>query len=160
MMANSPSHICPNRRPHREAPGPNIVGHGRSAATFVAACSHVWTRLIEACEEADETVYFSFVGDCRARIDPPLADTYLGNCISGVLCEASRAELTGLDGLVMASNIIHQGIRTLEGRQWSGRGKWPANTLSCSVRGSSRLPGLPIYYRSTILILDGVRRIK
>lgn len=73
-------------------------------------------RLIEACEEADETVYFSFVGDCRARIDPPLSDAYFGNCISGVLCEARRAELTGLDGLVTASNIIHQGIQALEGR--------------------------------------------
>lgn len=90
---------------------------GVRPSSFVAACSHVWVCLTKARGDHYRTVYMSFAGDCRRRLDPPMPAAYFGNCIGGVYCEASGAELVEeTKGIVAASKAIQSGIKGLESR--------------------------------------------
>ncbi|ONK60746.1 uncharacterized protein A4U43_C08F22120 [Asparagus officinalis] len=48
--------------------------------------------------------------DCRARLNPPVSDDYLGNCVLAVMAKCMAGELTGEQGLVKACTSIRKSI--------------------------------------------------
>lgn len=119
---------------------------GDRPSTFVAACSHVWVCLTKARGDHYRTVYMSFAGDCRRRLDPPMPAAYFGNCIGGVYCEASGAELVeDMKGIIAASKALRSGIEGLQSRPVVGLREMVhkfvklVNERVLSIAGSPRL---------------------
>ncbi|KAG9450865.1 hypothetical protein H6P81_010830 [Aristolochia fimbriata] len=137
--------------PHRE------VGLPLPAmSTFTITCAYLWvcqTKSREGMTKNHNTVYFGFPADCRPRFVPPIPATYFGNCVTmAAVVEASRAELTGENGLAAASEAIQRAIRRLE------KGELLSEALSTrrrwrEVKNNSE-PGAPP------LCIDGSPRLR
>lgn len=92
----------------------NSVVHKKSSttahlSTFAIVCAHVWASLARSeGEEArdDDQEYFHFVADCRRRLNPPLPDNYIGNCLALLLAELTHGKLKGDQGIVLAAEAI------------------------------------------------------
>ncbi|KAL5982049.1 hypothetical protein ACLOJK_016118 [Asimina triloba] len=96
-----------------------VVGDSRFSS-FVVTCSYVWACLTKASArsgavDGGKTVYFAMAVDLRARLRPPLAPAYFGNCIGACFTQAAESELIGEDGLVVAAESIRGAIGGLEG---------------------------------------------
>ncbi|CAN0901776.1 Coumaroyl-CoA:anthocyanidin 3-O-glucoside-6''-O-coumaroyltransferase 1 [Linum grandiflorum] len=91
------------------------------ASAFVVTSAFVWTSLIKYLEEEDDGEgieiidSYMFVADCRGRLDPPLPETYFGNCLSGVRASVKRGDLVGEDGFVIAAREITAKIKEERG---------------------------------------------
>ncbi|XP_068639037.1 anthocyanin 5-aromatic acyltransferase-like [Aristolochia californica] len=118
---------------------------GPRLSTFTVTCAYVWACLAKSrAMPQDRPTYFSFAVDCRPRLDPPVPESYFGNCIGSTLIEASQAELTGENGLVAASKTIRRAIRQLDKgvleetdysfRKWEEVGKVRALSIAGSPR--------------------------
>ncbi|KAG9451152.1 hypothetical protein H6P81_011117 [Aristolochia fimbriata] len=87
-------------------------------STFTNTCAYLWvcqTKSRDDMTKNNNTVYFGFPADCRPRFVPPIPASYFGNCVTmAAVVEASRAELTGENGLAAASEAIQRAIRRLE----------------------------------------------
>jgi len=86
--------------------------------SFTITCAYIWTCLIKskfAIEEEtiDEDVMeiFGCVADCRPRLNPPLPQSYFGNCLVMIASEASRVDLVGKEGFIIAVEIIGEAIK-------------------------------------------------
>ncbi|OEL34724.1 Malonyl-coenzyme:anthocyanin 5-O-glucoside-6'''-O-malonyltransferase, partial [Dichanthelium oligosanthes] len=65
----------------------------KPVSTFVAVAALGWTAFVRAKGlAAGADTYLVFVADLRARLDPPVADGYLGNCIKGCLATADAGD--------------------------------------------------------------------
>ncbi|KAH6775307.1 hypothetical protein C2S52_012868, partial [Perilla frutescens var. hirtella] len=95
----------------------------------------------------EEPVHFSFAADCRERLNPPLPESYFGNCLVFVIAECRRGLLKKKDGFLIAAEIIGKEIRRV---MHSDKGvletaDWPMDFgksgIKCvvSVAGSPRL---------------------
>ncbi|XP_057766246.1 phenolic glucoside malonyltransferase 1-like [Salvia miltiorrhiza] len=88
-----------------------------SASTFVVVCAHLWSCLAESAaaagEEVDdnETEYLTSAVDCRARLNPPLPDTYFGNCLVFLRARSSHGRLKGDGGFAAAVEAIAAAVR-------------------------------------------------
>lgn len=115
-------------------------------STFALTCGYVWVCLSRAREETeDKTAHFSFSVDCRNWLDPPIPDTYFGNCIAVAFVEAKGSDFGKEDGFVTATMAIK---RAVEGLSTDGALKGAencipriialANVRMVSVAGSPR----------------------
>ncbi|KAJ4979395.1 hypothetical protein NE237_010175 [Protea cynaroides] len=114
-------------------------------STYVVSCAFAWVCLLKAEEAAIEhkpgnnkihtkTSFWVNV-DCRARMkmDPPIPGTYFGNCVKHFF-----------DGIIVASQLIGEGIRRLDKGVLSGLEDAISNLLGmesvkiCAVAGSPR----------------------
>lgn len=92
-------------------------GMRNKVSTFVLVCAYLWSCFaksvgLEGEEVADdEPVYLAFPGDCRAHLDPPLPDTYFGNCVAFMIGESTHGRLRGKEGIVEAALAIRKAIR-------------------------------------------------
>lgn len=85
--------------------------------SFTITCA--WTCLIKsksAIEEGmiDENVMeiFGCVAHCRSRLNPPLPQTYFGNCLVTIIAKAiSRGDLVGKEGFNIAVEVIGEAIK-------------------------------------------------
>ncbi|PIA55017.1 hypothetical protein AQUCO_00800031v1 [Aquilegia coerulea] len=79
-------------------------------STFVLTCAYVWVCLIKArwvvSGSEDPIEYFLFPMDCRARLEPPLPNTYFGNCLKSGLIMIKRSDLTGEAAMAIAAELI------------------------------------------------------
>ncbi|KAI3464101.1 hypothetical protein Pfo_020764 [Paulownia fortunei] len=88
-------------------------------SSFMVVCAHVWTCLAKsgaaAGEEVadDEPEYLTCPADCRARLNPPLPDTYFGNCLALVLAESTHGKLKGNEGFVAAAQATGEAIQKI-----------------------------------------------
>ncbi|KAL3627657.1 hypothetical protein CASFOL_029020 [Castilleja foliolosa] len=87
-------------------------------SSFTIASSLVWTCYVKSeslCQEGitdDESEYFAFVADARSRSNPPLPQTYFGNCLaSGFIVESTHGQLKGDEGFLVAVELIGELIR-------------------------------------------------
>ena len=66
----------------------------KPVSTFVALAALGWTSFVRSKGlVAGDDTYLVFLADLRARLDPPVGDGYLGNCIKGVLATADAGDL-------------------------------------------------------------------
>ncbi|GFQ01822.1 malonyl-coenzyme:anthocyanin 5-o-glucoside-6'''-o-malonyltransferase [Phtheirospermum japonicum] len=87
-------------------------------SSFTIATSLAWTCYVKsesACRESisdDEPEYFAFLADARSRFNPPLPQTYFGNCLaSGFIVESTHGILKGNEGFLIAVELIGELIR-------------------------------------------------
>ncbi|KAA8533203.1 hypothetical protein F0562_033264 [Nyssa sinensis] len=85
------------------------------ASTFTVICAYVWVCILKsraAMEIAgeDELEYFGFTADCRTRLDPPVPETYFGNCLTICFAIAKKSQLVGDEGFLTATALIGEAI--------------------------------------------------
>lgn len=84
----------------------------KNVSSFIIICAYVWTCLANSDEVADdEPQYLACPSDCRARLDPPLPDTYFGNCVAYMLAESTHGKLRGKEGIIEAALAIGKAIQ-------------------------------------------------
>ncbi|KAH6809074.1 hypothetical protein C2S51_026857 [Perilla frutescens var. frutescens] len=78
-------------------------------SSFVVVCAHVWSCLAKSAGEEvadDEPEYLTSPVDCRARLHPPLPETYFGNCLVFLRADSTHGRLKGNEGFVAAVEAI------------------------------------------------------
>jgi len=99
----------------------------KPVSTFVALAALGWTSFVRAKGlVAGDDTYLMFLADLRARLDPPVGDGYLGNCIKGVLAKADAGDLLldGERGLLSASRAIQAAVAEMEAAPLAGTERW------------------------------------
>ncbi|KAG8388573.1 hypothetical protein BUALT_Bualt02G0139400 [Buddleja alternifolia] len=82
-------------------------------SSFAAVCAYIWTCFARSAGEVlgdDEAEYFSCPVDCRRRLNPPLPDTYFGNCLAVAIAESTHGILKGTEGFLAAVEAIVKAI--------------------------------------------------
>ncbi|CAN1750903.1 Coumaroyl-CoA:anthocyanidin 3-O-glucoside-6''-O-coumaroyltransferase 2 [Linum perenne] len=87
-------------------------------SAFVVTSAFVWTSLMKCIKSEDDdnngfeiVDSYMFVANCRGRLDPPLPETYFGNCVTGVRASVKRSDLVGELGFVIAAMKITEKIK-------------------------------------------------
>ncbi|KAM3343530.1 phenolic glucoside malonyltransferase 1-like [Capsicum galapagoense] len=120
--------------------------------SFTITCAYLWTCLIKSEDAIKEdimddnlTEFFGCEGDCRTRFNPPLPQSYFGNCIVGYFARTRHADLAGKEGFTTAVEIIRESIRKrMKDEEWIMNGSWfkELNTIDenrmLSVAGSPK----------------------
>ncbi|KAK3122835.1 hypothetical protein QOZ80_8AG0619050 [Eleusine coracana subsp. coracana] len=107
-----------------EAPGDNKPTT-KPVSTFVALSALGWAAFVRAkgLVSGDDT-YLIFLADLRARLDPPVGDGYLGNCIKGCLAMADAGDLLGERGLLAAAQAVQASVKEMEAAPLAGTERW------------------------------------
>ncbi|OIT39989.1 PREDICTED: malonyl-coenzyme:anthocyanin 5-O-glucoside-6'''-O-malonyltransferase-like [Nicotiana attenuata] len=99
--------------------------------SFTVTCAYIWTCLIKSeaatGEEIDENgvEFFGCAADCRARVNPPIPQTYFGNCIVGYVARTRHADLAGKEGFTIAVELIGETIqKRMKDEEWILNGSW------------------------------------
>lgn len=62
--------------------------------------------------EPDRPVRFRHVADFRNRLDPPVPETYLGNCVVSIVLDEYKAKMfLGEDGFVNGVKILSDSVK-------------------------------------------------
>ncbi|CAH2044918.1 unnamed protein product [Thlaspi arvense] len=90
----------------------------RDLSTFVVLNAYVWSCLVKARGGNEERpVLFMYAADFRNRLDPPVPERYLGNCVFLITCTGYKANtLLGRDGFVNVVEIISDSVKGLSSR--------------------------------------------
>jgi hypothetical protein len=107
--------------------GSNNSRNKKPVSTFVALAALGWTSFVRSKGlVAGDDTYLMFLADLRARLDPPVGDGYLGNCIKGVLATADAGDLLldGGRGLLAASGAIQAAVAEMEAAPLAGTERW------------------------------------
>ncbi|CAN4087202.1 unnamed protein product [Withania somnifera] len=78
-------------------------------------------------EETSNNVaeFFGCAADCRARLNPPIPQSYFGNCIVGYLASARHVDLAGKEGFTTGAKIIGETIqKRMKDEEWILNGSW------------------------------------
>ncbi|KAM3287266.1 phenolic glucoside malonyltransferase 1-like [Capsicum chacoense] len=99
--------------------------------SFTITCAYVWTCYVKSkatvWEEKDKNVleFFICAVDYRARLNPPLPQSYFGNCIIGYNSETTHINLIGEEGFTIAAELIGKTIqKRLKDEDWLHSGNW------------------------------------
>ncbi|KAL1829388.1 hypothetical protein DCAR_0208724 [Daucus carota subsp. sativus] len=123
-------------------------------SSFTVTCAYLWTCFAKSRynvekekHRLDEPQNFGFVMDCRARLDPPLPNSYFGNCLVPCIAAQTGRVMAGDEGLEAAAEVLGNAIavKLKEGplhdsekwmEQFAGlmRGEW-----SIGIAGSPKL---------------------
>ncbi|GAY62547.1 hypothetical protein CUMW_218660 [Citrus unshiu] len=88
---------------------------------FVLTCAHAYVCQIKAKGvEANTTVKFAVVGDCRGRLDPPIPINYFGNCVGSVIGEAKASDMIRDNGVAVVAEKLSEMIKVLKGNGVQG----------------------------------------
>ncbi|KAM7490521.1 hypothetical protein LguiA_033442 [Lonicera macranthoides] len=85
-------------------------------SSFVVTCGYVWSCLAKSRaaygEETheDEEEHFVFVANARARFDPPLPETYFGNCLAMCFSSSKSIQLLGEEGFLTSAKVIGEAV--------------------------------------------------
>jgi hypothetical protein len=102
---------------------------------YVLTCAFLWVCLVRAkiqrggsenhCySRGEDPIYLGFIAGGMTRIDFPVPTTYFGNCVGFGRSTATRNELMGEDGIIVAANVIGNTIRRLDKEIFGGVEKW------------------------------------
>ncbi|CAH8390540.1 unnamed protein product [Eruca vesicaria subsp. sativa] len=117
-------------------------------STFVVTFAYVWTCMVKARGgEPDRPVRFRYVADFRNRLDPPVPETYFGNCVVSIVLDEYKAEMfLGEDGFVNGVKILSDSVKGCSSRGvesiWEqyeeGKKNFKVGTQVLSVTGSNQ----------------------
>ncbi|KAF3437296.1 hypothetical protein FNV43_RR20049 [Rhamnella rubrinervis] len=99
--------------------------HPVHLSPYVLTCAFIWVCLVKAQEQAgggvngsfcfgEDPNYFGFIAGGITRMCFPVPPTYLGNCVGFGRSTATRKELMGEDGIVIAARAIGSTIKRLD----------------------------------------------
>ncbi|WZZ53921.1 hypothetical protein YC2023_054028 [Brassica napus] len=109
--------------------------------------AYVWTCMVKTRRgEPDRPVRFRYVADFRNRLDPPVPETYLGNCVVSIVLDEYKAKMfLGEDGFVNGVKILSDSVKgcaVQEGlSQYGSNFGWgrPVNTEIMSIYGNNQI---------------------
>ncbi|KAJ4969713.1 hypothetical protein NE237_002812 [Protea cynaroides] len=83
---------------------------GIPPSRFVAICAYTWICLLKAEAKVGDlktnnTTIFVLNVDCRSRLNPPIPETYFGNCIRPCVAMAEKSDLIK-GGAAVAAQLI------------------------------------------------------
>ncbi|KAK6240240.1 hypothetical protein QUC31_005709 [Theobroma cacao] len=89
---------------------------------YVVTCAFVWGCLMKAaCNEGvadkcpnDYPSYLGFNAGGLSRFDCRVPSTYFGNCVGFGRCEATRGDLMGENGIILAAKAIGDTVKKLD----------------------------------------------
>ncbi|CAL5008146.1 unnamed protein product [Urochloa decumbens] len=117
----------------------------KPVSTFVALAALGWTAFVRAKSlTAGDDTYLVFLADLRTRLDPPVADGYLGNCIKGCLASADAGDLAGERGILAACRAVQAAVAEMEAAPLGGTERWIQKMMTlpfqrlCNVAASPR----------------------
>ncbi|CAL5010449.1 unnamed protein product [Urochloa decumbens] len=117
----------------------------KPVSTFVALAALGWTAFVRAKSlAAGDDTYLVFLADLRSRLNPPVADGYLGNCIKGCLASADAGDLLGERGLLAACRAVQAAVAEMEAAPLGGTERWIQKMMTlpfqrlCNVAASPR----------------------
>lgn len=103
----------------------------KPVSTFVALAALSWTAFVRSKGlGAGDDTYLMFLADLRTRLDPPVSDAYLGNCVR--VCMASCADasdLLGEAGILRAARAVQEAVAAMEAAPLAGMGKGWIHTM-------------------------------
>lgn len=121
-------------------------------SAYVLTCAFVWVCLLKIQESpngkccGEDPNYFGFIAGGITRLDFPVPLTYFGNCVGFGRATATRNELVGEDGVVVAAKAIGSTVKRLDKAIFGGAEKWISDwevlfgsELHVMVSGSPKL---------------------
>ncbi|KAG6496200.1 malonyl-coenzyme A:anthocyanin 3-O-glucoside-6''-O-malonyltransferase-like [Zingiber officinale] len=85
-------------------------------STIVVTYAYIWSCFTKSLEthkggddDGDRMAHLVFPVDCKARLRPPLPETYFGNCLAPCFVDLKVSELVG--GVVAAARAIAEAIK-------------------------------------------------
>lgn len=120
-------------------------------SSFTLGCAYVWSCVtksriqIEGNKGEYEIDRFSCVADFRTRLNPPLPQTYFGNCVGVCFASTNSTVLAGNKGFVIAVELIQKSIHETvknkdvfkDAETWLERAMLPVPTIG--VAGTPKL---------------------
>uniref|UniRef100_A0ACD5W7X1 Uncharacterized protein n=1 Tax=Avena sativa TaxID=4498 RepID=A0ACD5W7X1_AVESA len=96
----------------------------KPVSTFVALAALVWSAFVRSKGlgvGAKEDTYLMFHADLRARLDPPVSDAYLGNCVRPCVARcADAAEIAGEAGILHAARAVQAAVAEMAAAPLTG----------------------------------------
>ncbi|KAL3645423.1 hypothetical protein CASFOL_010603 [Castilleja foliolosa] len=86
-------------------------------SSFVVTVSYVWTCLVKSGDAVGEVVdsdaveFLIFAADARSRVDPPVPESYFGNCLAAGMAKVEHSWLVGEKGLASVAEVISEDIK-------------------------------------------------
>ncbi|KAF3667534.1 hypothetical protein FXO38_08537 [Capsicum annuum] len=119
--------------------------------SFTITCAYLWTCLIKSEGAIKEdiiddnlTEFFGCEVDCRARFNPPLPQSYFGNCLVGYVARTRHVDLAGKEGFTIAVEIIRGSIqKRMKDEEWILNGSWFKELNTIYENRMLSIAGLP-----------------
>ncbi|KAG6496196.1 hypothetical protein ZIOFF_044044 [Zingiber officinale] len=118
-------------------------------STIVVTYAYIWSCFTKSLEthkggddDGDRMAHLVFPVDCKARLRPPLPETYFGNCLAPCFVDLKVSELVG--GVVAAARAIAEAIKVFvedplrEAETWLASVESIVNEQPLSVAGSPK----------------------
>ncbi|KAL6658944.1 hypothetical protein ACP70R_002984 [Stipagrostis hirtigluma subsp. patula] len=103
----------------------NVATGIKPVSTFVALSALGWTAFVRSkALAAGEDTYLVFLADLRARLDPPVGEGYLGNCIKACMATADAGDLLGERGILRAARAVQAAVAAMEAAPMEGTARW------------------------------------
>lgn len=124
----------------------------KPVSTFVALAALGWTAFVRSKGlGAGDDTHLLFFADVRARLDPPVTDAYLGNCIRGCVAEcANAAEIAGeAAGILHAACAVQAMVAEMEAAPLLGYDEALSDMVKAAQFPLSRLAnvvGSPLFH--------------
>ncbi|KAG7559272.1 Transferase [Arabidopsis thaliana x Arabidopsis arenosa] len=89
--------------------------HDLYLSTFVVTTAYLWSCLVKTRGDSEERpVLFMYAADFRNRLDPPVPETYFGNCVFPIGCFGYKANVfLREDGFVNMVEILSDSVRSI-----------------------------------------------
>ncbi|WVZ94863.1 hypothetical protein U9M48_040700 [Paspalum notatum var. saurae] len=119
----------------------------KPVSTFVALSALGWTAFVRSKGlGAGDDTYMVFMADLRARMDPPVPEGYLGNCIKACPAGTDAGDLGGGErGLLRACRAVQAAVAAeVEAAPLAGLDRWMERMMRlpfermCNVAASPR----------------------
>ncbi|XP_042406744.1 anthocyanidin 3-O-glucoside 6''-O-acyltransferase-like [Zingiber officinale] len=123
-------------------------------STIVVTYAYIWSCLTKSLEihkdgddddgDGDRMTHLLFPVDCKARLRPPLPETYFGNCLAPCFVDLKVSELIGEEGVVVAARAIADAIKVFvedplrEAETWLASVESIVNEQPLTVAGSPK----------------------
>uniref|UniRef100_A0ACD5ZQ84 Uncharacterized protein n=1 Tax=Avena sativa TaxID=4498 RepID=A0ACD5ZQ84_AVESA len=99
----------------------------KPVSTFVALSALVWSAFVRSKglgvggANKEEDTYLMFHADLRARLDPPVSDAYLGNCVRPCVARcADAAKIAGEAGILHAARAVQAAVAEMAAAPLTG----------------------------------------
>lgn len=119
-------------------------------STIVVTYAYIWSCLAKsqanhkgAAAVSDRVANLLFAVDCKARLRPPLPETYFGNCLGPCFVVAKASELVGEEGVVAAARAIADAIKGFVEDPLRGVETWMERTQSFTKQHPLSVAGSP-----------------
>ncbi|XP_058766822.1 phenolic glucoside malonyltransferase 1-like [Vicia villosa] len=86
----------------------------KSLSSFVLTCAYTLVCVAKAIQEIQnerKKFAFLFTIDCRARLEPPIASNYFGNCVLAYFVNTQPLDFIDEDGVCLVAKCIHEKIK-------------------------------------------------